>query len=80
MNEKDIKAIEMEIQSLMQLRGSLAAFIGLTAGGIIGLILSEFNFLKLLFIILGLLMLYFLFTAVKIIGGDIEHKIKELKQ
>ena len=80
MEEKEIKAIELEVESLVQFRNNCIAFIGLLVGGVSGLILSEFSYLKLVFILSGLFVLYFLFTLVNTVDKDIDRKIKDIKK
>ncbi len=80
MDEKEIKSIELEVNSLLQFRSNCITFIGLLVGGLSGLILSEFNYLKLMFIIIGLLILCFLFIVINTVDKDVDSKIKDLKK
>jgi hypothetical protein len=73
------KAIEKEIDSLIQKRGTLATYTFFLAGGVIGLFLTLDNFLK-LFLFIGGIFLFIIFLKDLLnIEDRINSLIKELK-
>ena len=78
MNEKELEQIKIKINNLMRLRDNCVGFVGLIAGGVIGLLISELNILKLFLMIIGILGLNFLFILTNIIDKDIDNQIKDI--
>ena len=78
MNDRELEQIKIKISNLMRLRDNCIGFIGLITGGVIGLLLSEINYLKISLIIIGVLGIIFLFVLTNEIDKDIDIKIKDI--
>lgn len=79
MNEKEIKSIEYEIQSQLQLRNNYINIIIVLISGVIGLFLSIINLLKVILIILGFTLIILFLASIEECNQQIKLKIRSLK-
>ena len=79
MNEQEIKSIEYEIQSQLQLRSNYINIVVVLVSGVIGLFLSTINLLKVILIILGFSIIILFLATIENCNQQIKLKIRELK-
>lgn len=80
MNELQIKVIEFKLNNAFQIRNTCININLLLISGIIGLVLSEFNYIKLILITAGILITIFISIMAYTADEDIDLLIKEAEQ
>lgn len=80
MENKYLEKLKTEINNLMQYRNIYLNFLALLFSGILGLILTDFNVLKVCLIIIGLIIIYFLSIMIYVLDVDIDNKIKDIEK